>query len=154
MGTRSNQGSLSSALFGKTHQAVLAFLYSRPNEAFYVREVTRAAGAGQGSVQRELAQLLDAGIIARITRGRQVYYQANRACPIFDELRGLVLKTVGLADVLRFALLPLADTIDIALVYGSQATGEASATSDVDLPVVADVDELTLHKAIGRGKRS
>jgi predicted nucleotidyltransferase len=65
---------------------------------------------------------------------------------------GLVLKTVGLADVLRSALLPLADTIDIALVYGSQATGEASAISDVDLPVVADVDELTLHKAIGRAE--
>ncbi len=152
MGTRRSQGNLSSALFGKTRQAVLALLYSRPDEAFYVREVTRAAGAGQGSVQRELARLLDVGIIARIQRGRQVYYQANRACPIFSELRGLVLKTAGLGDVLRSALLKFTDALDVALVYGSHATGEASATSDVDLLVAGDVDELALHKAIGRAE--
>jgi len=152
MGTQLHHRDLSPALFGKARQAVLALLYSRPDEAFYVREVTRAAGAGQGAVQRELARLLDAGIITRITRGRQVYYQANRACPIFSELRGLVLKTAGLADVLRSALQPLADTIDLALVYGSQATGETSAASDVDLLVVANVDDLALHKAIGRAE--
>ena len=73
---------LSGALFGKTRRAVLALLYAHPDEAFYLREVAREADAGQGSVQRELARLTKAGIVERIERGRQVYYQANRACPI------------------------------------------------------------------------
>jgi len=148
MSTMIQQAGLSSALFGKTRQAVLGLLYSRPDEAFYVREVTRAAGAGQGSVQRELKRLLDAGLIVRVNRGRQVYYQANRACPIFAELHGLVLKTAGLADVLRAALSPVAGRIAAAFVYGSQAIGTATGASDIDLLVVGDPDELALHKAI------
>ena len=97
---------LGSALFGKARRAVLGLLYARPDEAFYLRQITREVQAGQGAVQRELKRLVDAGLLTREARGREVHYRANRACPIFAELHGLVLKTVGLADVLRGALLP------------------------------------------------
>jgi hypothetical protein len=67
-----------------------------------------------------------------------VFYQANRRCPIFAELQGLVVKTAGVADVLRAALAPLVDRIVVAFVFGSFASGEPRKTSDVDVVVVGD----------------
>jgi hypothetical protein len=148
MGTNTVSTDLGSALFGKARRAVLGLLYARPDEAFYLRQITREVQAGQGAVQRELKRLVDAGLLTREARGREVHYRANRACPIFAELHGLVLKTVGLADVLRGALLPFQKDIVLAAVYGSQATGTARAGSDVDLLVVGTVEELALHKAV------
>jgi predicted nucleotidyltransferase len=70
--------------------------------------------------------------------GRQKHYQANRNSPVFQEVRGIVLKTFGLADVLRAALAPSSDTIRAAFIYGSVAKGTDSASSDIDVMVVAD----------------
>jgi uncharacterized protein len=152
MGTRVASSDVGSALFGKTRRAVLGLFYARPDEAFYLRQITREVRAGQGAVQRELQRLVDAGVLTRETRGREIHYRANRACPIFGELHGLVLKTVGLADVLRGALTPLRDDISLAVVYGSQAAGTATAGSDVDLLVVGTVEEIALHKAIAQAE--
>lgn len=131
---------------------MLALLYARPDEAFYLRQVAREVQAGQGAVQRELQRLAQVGILSREARGRQIHYQANRECPIFPELHRLVVKTAGLADVLRTALMPLRDKIAVAFTYGSQAAGTATQASDVDLLVVGTVDEMALHKAIARAE--
>jgi len=136
MGTRNIQGKLSSVLFGKTRQAVLALFYGHPDESFYLRQVVRVAGMGQGTVQRELKQLTDAGIIEKTRRGRQVYYMANTKCPIFPELRVLIIKTVGLVDVLTNALKPLSKKIKVAFIYGSFAKGSPNSRSDVDMMVI------------------
>jgi len=74
---------LSKTLFSKTRRAVLSLLYSHVDDTYYLRQIVRAAGVGLGTVQRELKQLSDAGIIRRIVRGHQVYYQANPQCPVF-----------------------------------------------------------------------
>ena len=139
MGTKAKKDGISAALFGKTRRAVLGLLFLHADRSYYVREIVRAADVGQGSVQRELRNLTAAGIIDREERGKQVHYRANRQSPVFEELRSLMVKTTGLADVLREALYPLADTIRVAFVYGSMATGEMDARSDVDLMVVGDV---------------
>lgn len=139
---------LSVALFGRTQRAVLGCLFGQPDRSFYLREIVRAAGVGQGGVQRELRRLADAEILTETRIGNQVHYQANRDCPIFSELHGLMLKTAGLADVLREALAPLSSDIALAFVYGSQARGDVGAASDVDVFVVGDLDEMALHRAL------
>ncbi|MGC8723792.1 MAG: nucleotidyltransferase domain-containing protein [Acidobacteriota bacterium] len=131
--------SLGTLLFGKTRRAVLALTFGRPEEAFYVRQVARYAATGNGVVQRELEQLAAVGILTRRPSGRQVYYQANPDCPIFQELRTLVVKTAGVADVLRDALLVLADHIQTAFLYGSFAAERQGPRSDVDVMVIGDV---------------
>ena len=88
----------------------------------------------------------EAVLMTRI--GNQTHYQANGAAPIFEELRGIVTKTIGIAEPLREALAPLADRIDLALVYGSIAKGEDRSESDVDLLVVAD--DLLLEELFRR----
>jgi predicted nucleotidyltransferase len=139
----------SGALFGRTRRVLLALLYGHADEAYYLRQIARTTGLGLGAVQRELQRLTAAGIITRSIRGRQVYFQANRECPIFPELKTLVIKTVGIGDVLRSALLPLGDKIRLAFIYGSLARGDERPGSDVDLIVVGEASFEEVVAALG-----
>ncbi len=128
-----------SLLFGAYRRGVLALLLLRPEESRHVREIARATGKAPGTLLRELNALAEAGVLARKRLGNQVHFQANPDCPIFEDLRNILKKTVGVADVLREALAPLAARIRAAFVYGSIARGEERAGSDLDLMVVGEV---------------
>jgi predicted nucleotidyltransferase len=136
--TSSNTTSVADALFSKVRQRVLALLFGAPDRSFYTNEVIGLAQSGAGAVQRELSDLAAAGLLSVRKQGNQKHFQANTASPVFAELRSLVLKTSGLADVLRAALLPLAPQITVAFVFGSMAKQQDTAASDVDLLVVSD----------------
>jgi predicted nucleotidyltransferase len=125
------------ALFPKVRQRVLSVLFGTPDRSFYANELIAIAQSGTGAVQRELAGLCDAGFITARKQGNQKHYQANAASPVFAELRGLVLKTMGLGDVLRAALAPIASQIGLAFVFGSMARQQDTAQSDVDLLIVS-----------------
>jgi predicted nucleotidyltransferase len=136
--TTTSPTSIADALFSKVRQRVLAVLFGAPDRSFYTNEVIGLAQSGAGAVQRELAVLADAGLLTARKQGNQKHFQANPASPVFAELRGLVLKTMGLADVLRTALAPLAPQIEQAFVFGSIAKQQDTSASDVDLLVVSD----------------
>jgi predicted nucleotidyltransferase len=129
---------IADALFTRTQQRVLGLLFGNPSRSFYSNEIVRLSGVGTGTVHRELARLLASGLVTAGLIGNQKHYQANRAAPVFDELRGLALKTFGVADVLRAALAPLASRIRVAFVHGAVAAGTDTATSDVDVMVLSD----------------
>ena len=129
---------LADALFSGTQQRVLGLLFGQPERSFYATELINLAGAGSGAVQRELARLAQSGLVTLKAVGNQKHYQANPASPIYDELCGVVRKTVGLAEPLRAALAPLAMQIKAAFVYGSIAKKEDTASSDIDLMLVSD----------------
>ena len=135
--TSSDSSATADALFPKVRQRVLAVLFGMPDRSFYATEVIALAQSGTGAVQRELADLSAAGLLTVSKQGNQKHYQANASAPVFAELRGLVLKTMGLADVLRAALAPLAGQIDGAFIYGSVARQQDTAQSDVDLMIVS-----------------
>ena len=130
--------SLADALFPSTRQRVLATLFGRPGRSFYAAEIIALARAGSGSVQRELADMTQVGLLTCTKVGHQKHYQANSASPVFNELCSLVLKTVGLADALRQALVPLASQISMAFVFGSIAKAQDSAHSDIDVLLVSN----------------
>ena len=124
------------ALFSKVQQRVLAVLFGNHQRSFYANELIALAGSGSGAVQRELARLEAAALVTVRRVGNQKHYQANSAAPVFRELRGLILKTSGLVDVLRAALAPLASQIDAAFVFGSVAKSTDTSKSDIDLLVI------------------
>jgi DNA-binding transcriptional ArsR family regulator len=94
-------------LFGKTRRRLLGWLFSHPDESFYVRELVRFTGVAQGAVSGDLEKLAAAGILRRDTRGNQVFYQADAKSPISEELRSIFLKAAGRADEVRRAIRPL-----------------------------------------------
>jgi predicted nucleotidyltransferase len=163
MGTKPR--ALSDALFSKAQRRVLGLLFGHAERSFYANEIVRAARAGVGAVQRELEGLAAAGLVTVTRLGNQKHYQANRASPIFDELRGIVAKvltagsTAAPAPVLqqpraeyavgaRGARLRVAKKAIAALcrkygvrklsVFGSAARGEMKPGSDVDLMLEFD----------------
>ena len=135
---------LADALFSATQQRVLALLFGQPGRSFFTNELIGLVGAGSGAVQRELRRLGESGLVTVTRIGSQKHYQANPRAPIFAELRGIVTKTLGPAEVLRAALLPLGDKLHLALVYGSVAKRSDTVESDIDLLIVSDV--LTLEQ--------
>lgn len=129
---------LADALFSSTRQRVLGFLFGQPSRSFYANELIGLAGSGSGAVQRELARLAQSGLVTVRAVGNQKHYQANPESPIFEELRGIAQKTVGLAEPLREALASLTPQIRAAFVYGSIAKRTDTAGSDIDLMVLSD----------------
>jgi predicted nucleotidyltransferase len=119
-------------------QRVLAVLFGNPGRSYYAKEIIGLARSGSGAVQRELARLEGSGLVTATRVGKQKHYQVNPRSPVFEELRSLVLKTFGLTDVLRAALAPVSTGIRAAFVYGSIARGNDTASSDIDLMIVAD----------------
>jgi predicted nucleotidyltransferase len=152
MRTKPSKDNALAALFNKTCVLLLSLLYTNPDKTFYLREIIRKTGIGAGTVQRELAHLVSANLVVRESRGKQVYYGANTKSHVYDEIRGLVLKTFGLADVIKDAIVPLSNKIDYAFVYGSQADGTSTVESDIDLMVVGNIGEMELHKAIAKAE--
>lgn len=138
--------SLAETLFSDYRRRVLALLLLRPEENFHVREISRLSSVPPGSLHRELKLLAETGLLSRHTVGNQVRYQANRDCPIFNELAGIFRKTSGLTDIIRAALFPLANAVKVAFIFGSVAKGEERAASDVDVCVIgsASFTELVI----------
>ncbi|MDI1264079.1 MAG: nucleotidyltransferase domain-containing protein [bacterium] len=155
MGTISSAVSLSNALFSKVQQRVLALIFSSPGRSFYTSEIVRHVRSGVGAVERELSKLERSGLVSVQRIGNQKHYQANSSAPIFEELRGLVEKTVGLAEPIRHSLAPYADTIKTAFVYGSVAKQTDTANSDIDLMVIGDdLDYSDLYTAAQLAERT
>jgi predicted nucleotidyltransferase len=129
---------IASALFSGTQQRVLGLLFGQPDRTFFATEIVGLSGAGSGATQRELARLEATGLVTTKRVGNQKHYQANAASPIYAELVGIIGKTVGIAEPLRVALAPFAKRIRAAFVYGSIAKQSDTASSDIDIMILAD----------------
>ena len=129
---------LAQALFSTVQLRVLGLLFGQPERSYQGAELIRLARSGDGAVHRVLTRLAESGLVTVTRVGNQKYYQANAASPIYEELHGLIVKTVGLAAPLQTALAPFADRIAAAFVYGSLAKGTDTAASDIDLMIVGD----------------
>lgn len=138
------KSNLGIALFGKARRNVLALLFGHPERAFYLSEIVKLAHTGVSQIQLELKRLTAVGLLIREKRANQVYFRANPAAPIFEELKNIATKTFGVADVVREAITPLAKQIQLAFIYGSIARQDETARSDVDLLVIGDVSFSSL----------
>lgn len=127
---------LTDLLFGTYRRKVLSQLLLNPDKDYHVRELARLTDTLPGTLHKELARLAEAGVLLRNQQGNQVRYQANRQCPVFPELAGLMRKTTGAALLIADALAPLSPRI--ALIFGSVARGTDGPGSDVDVMVVTE----------------
>jgi len=136
-------------LFGSRLRArLLSWLVLHSQERFYVRQLESLLGEDSSNLSRELARLARLGILIAETEGRQKYFRIDPEGSIYDELRGLVLKTSGLAGLLRDALALLGEGVTAAFLYGSFAAGEEGLASDVDLLVVGRASFAEISDAV------
>ena len=132
-------GILAEILSSKIRAGIFRILFGvAPDIELRMREIERRTGFAIGTVQKELQKLKRLDIITRVKDGNRVYYQANKAHPLYPDIRNIVLKTSGLTDVIKNAL-TTEEGIKAAFVFGSLARQEDKATSDVDLMVIGNI---------------
>ena len=123
-------------LLGSSRAAILATLLLRPDETVHGRELARLTGISPGTLHRELQALTEMGLLTRREVGRQVFYSADQSFPLFEDLASIMRKTAGVVDVLR------------AFVYGSMASGETSAASDIDIMLLSNAEFGAVVRAL------
>lgn len=138
MGTTPKTFGLSDALFSKVQQRVLALLFGNPERSFYTSEILRHVNSGVGAVDRELSRLHRSGLVTVERVGNQKHYRANKEAPVFEDLRGLLEKTVNVIEPLKKSFERHVSGIRSAFVFGSVAKGTDTAESDVDIMVIGD----------------
>ena len=143
---------LAKLLGSRLRSKIIGWMFSHPDEIYFGRQLEEILKEDSTNISRELIRLAKMGILTCETKGRQKHYQANKNCPVFAELKGLVLKTAGLADVLREALGSLSKKIKVAFVYGSFAANSAKADSDVDLMVIGKCTFAEVVEALMPGQ--
>jgi predicted nucleotidyltransferase len=131
---------------------VLSHFFFHPGEAFHVRGLAAEIEESAGSVARELAHLEEAGILTSEPVGNQKRFRLREDNPILEDLRGLFLKTSGASAELKEALAKIGG-VEVAFIYGSYASGEAHAASDIDLMVIGEVSDRELAPAVARVER-
>jgi predicted nucleotidyltransferase len=136
---------LAEILSSKVRAEIFRLLFGLNGTPLHMREIERRTGFAIGTIQTELRKLLRLDLVYSKRDGNRIYYEANKTHPLFLDIHRLVLKTIGLADVLKGAL-GKSSEIRCAFVFGSVARGEEKAGSDIDLMVIGD---LGLREVVG-----
>jgi len=135
-------------IFGSRVRAkLLGWFFTHVDEKFFVRQLAPIIKEDPTNISREMAKLEGFGILTSVRQGNLKQFQVNKDCSFLNELRGLVLKTTGIAGQVK-AKIEQIKGIKIALIYGSFAKGQETAESDVDLLLVGDVNQDILDTAL------
>ncbi|BEM30710.1 hypothetical protein SME05J_42800 [Serratia marcescens] len=135
-------------LFSEYRRKVLSLLFIEAGQAFHVREIARRTATQAGTLHKELSRLAEGGILLRQRQGNQICYQANADCLIFPELAAIFLKTCGPAARLRQVLTGFGEDIERAFIFGSVASGKATAASDIDVLIVGKLSFAEVIQAV------
>ena len=135
---------LATLFSSRVRAKVLAAFFLSPGEKHNAWNLAQGLGENYSAVWKELVRLEGLGILTSQQQGNSKDYQVDEACPIAPELRSIVLKTEGVGAVIKEELQKTA-SVKEAFIYGSYASGEADARSDLDLMIVGEInpDQLT-----------
>lgn len=128
--------SIASSIFSDSQSRVYRWVFGQPERSYHMSELRRLTGLGSASLQRELNRLAEAKLVNSERIGSLRRFQANPESPVFDELVALTCKTLGMAPLLRDALMPLTPNLLAAWIYGSVAKQTDTAQSDIDVMLV------------------
>jgi len=147
---------LESIITSKAKRHLLALFFTNPKNSFYLREICRKIGGQTNEVSAELRKMEKAGILNSVRRANSLFYSANQSCPIYSELKSIIIKTEGLGTLLKDAL-GKKFAVKFAFIYGSYAKGEEREGSDIDIMVIGKINLEAvapvirdLEKQIGR----
>jgi predicted nucleotidyltransferase len=140
---------LRTLISSKIRIELLKILALNPESTLNINELSRRTGFSLRGVEKELKNLLTGGILRREVSGNQHLYQLDQLCPIYQEIKAIITKTVGLTALVKQALISVEKKIERAFIYGSFASGDYGNESDVDLFVVTELSGLKLAELLG-----
>lgn len=131
----------------KVRKALFQLFFTNPEAEFYLRELERKLDIPVAMIRRELAKLEKSGIFISNRKGNLCYYALNTSYPLFEELKSIVFKTIGIQGILAETLQEI-PAIDCAFIYGSYAKNEVHAGSDIDVFIIGVPDEDILIEKV------
>jgi predicted nucleotidyltransferase len=123
------------------------FLMNSDSE-YYLRELAEKFKVSPRHISLELQNLKNIELVKKRISGKQHYYSVNKNHPIFQELRNIFIKTIGLKSVIENALIQYSELIKFAFIYGSIAKDDARVDSDIDLMIIGDVSGRKISGAM------
>jgi len=136
----------------KTRKELFRLYFTNPDKEYYLRELERTLGIPVSMVRKELLHLEQDGVFSSKKRGNLTYFYLNKDYPLFEELKSIVDKTIGVQGLLRQRIEKI-KKIEIAFIYGSYAKEEESATSDIDLFIIGDINEDELVTELRKAEK-
>lgn len=129
---------LSDFMLSKVRVKLIELFYSTPSEMWYVRELTRLTDEEINAVRRELARMIDTGMLKSEQRGNRLYYMLNPHYEFYPELLTLVSKTTGLGREIKRNRKKLGN-LEYVMFSGKFARNHNHANTDVDILIVGEV---------------
>ncbi|MFH1678775.1 MAG: ArsR family transcriptional regulator [Candidatus Omnitrophota bacterium] len=137
----------------KARKAIFQLYFTNPDSLFYLRELERILDIPVSIIRKELLRLKEEGVFISEKKGNLVYFRLNTVYPLFDELKSIVRKTIGIEGLLKEAVLKLKG-VKVAFIYGSFAKAKERAKSDVDLFLIGNVDEGQLIRQLNNMEKT
>jgi uncharacterized protein len=138
---------LAQIISSKVRAEIFRILFGLSDDPLHMREIERRSRFTTGTVQQELKKLSSLDLVKKRRDGNRVYYQARKDHPLYPEIHRLVLKTNGMADLFRESLIK-EPQIKTAFVFGSIASHNEKAASDVDLMVIGKISLRKLTQVL------
>lgn len=135
----------------KIRRDILFLFFLEKENSYYIRELERILGFSAGNIRRELIALKEEGIIDFVKKGNQSHYYLNKKSPIFNEIKSIISKTIGLESKIKECLEPITG-IKEAFIFGSFAKKKEHSLSDIDLMIIGSINEDVLISRISKAE--
>lgn len=119
----------------KTRRAILRLFFDNAEREYYLREIGRLTGYPIGNIRRDMLKLESMGLFSKRILGNLTLYSLNKKYKLYGEYKSLVRKTIGVERGLRDIAAKYKD-LRFAFIYGSYATGQENAESDIDIVLI------------------
>ena len=139
-------------LRSKARQRLLAYYFANPTTRLHLRDLAQRLDIDPANLSKELRRLETEGLFRSEVSGRQKYFQLNREYPLFAEVRSIVSKTIGAPSLIAQSLNKI-EGIEEAFLYGSFASNQQDAASDIDVLVIGTPRGEVLAEAMGKIER-
>lgn len=144
------QATLLERLFSsRVRICLLSTFILHPDEQYHIRGLESEVDAQYSAIWRELNNLERIGLVSSESSAGRKLYRLNTGFPILQELRSILLKTVGAGDLIREFLTDIGG-IETAFIFGSFVGGEPDIKSDLDLMLIGEVELSKLSPTIAR----
>jgi predicted transcriptional regulator len=130
---------------------MLLKFFSNSSASAYLREMAKEFGESTNSIRLELNNLSKAGYLVTEEKGRSIYYRANIEHPLYNELKTLVHKYLGIDRIIDDVIHKLINRLgklQMAFITGDYAEGRDSGI--IDLIIVGDIDQEYFKQCVDK----
>ena len=140
---------LDALITSKTRVKMLLKFFTNGTSTAYMRGLAEEFGESTNAVRHELNNLSKAGYLVSSEEGRTIQYRANTQHPLYNELRTVVHKYLGLDTIVEKIVVKLGE-VKAAYIAGDYAAGKDTGTIDVVL--VGRVNEDYLRQLVAKAR--